>query len=310
MALLGIGMEVADVVFAASNDERLRIAILDFKSEGAKSSLAQFAVTSLSEKLYSSGKFILVERSQLELILKEQGLQHAGCVDTSCAVRLGRILSVNKMLMGTVNRLDAYNLSVKSIDVETGVVDALFSAKATKETDLDKAVGVVSRKIYERYYGGGPTSAGYYLRGAVPGWAQVYSGHEVKGYTLLGAFVFSGIFMGYALYDFTNKRAEYEDLGKGTSQEEFDRKYDASEKALLTARISVGIFAAVYVLHVFDMLLFSRPTVVLGTLMEPTNIGSDMSLSVSWKRDMLFCETNDIFLFSLNKRELLKTYMM
>ncbi len=303
MALLSFFLLAGSYLNAAPKDERIRIALLDLRAGAAESSLAQFAGARLSEKLYASGKFTLVERSQLELILKEQGLQHTGCADNSCAVQLGRILSVSKILMGSLDRVDSYTLSIKSIDVESGVVDGHFSSRADLGKDLDRAAGEIARKVYERYHGGGPSSAGYYLRGAVPGWSQVYSGHEVKGYSLMGAFVFSGIFMGYSLYDFKNKRAEYEDLGQGTSQSTFDRKYEASEKALTVARVSVGIFAAVYVLHVFDMLLFSRPTVVLGSNPGKIDTGPGMSLHCYYARDNVYPGADDARLMvGLEKR--------
>jgi hypothetical protein len=242
-----------------------RIAILDIRSDGCDASLARFASERLSEKVYGTGKFTLVEREQMEVILKEQGFQQSGCTEVECAVKVGKLLSVDKMILGSLGCVDGYNLSVRMIDVESGVVDAHFSAVAREKKNLDSAAGELARKMVERYYGGGPSSLGYYMRGAVPGWSQIYAGHEVKGYSLMGAFVFSGMFMGYALYDFRQKRAEYEDLGPGTSQSVFDEKYNASEKALATARVAMGIFATVYIVHLVDMVLFSRPSVMYGT---------------------------------------------
>ena len=241
-----------------------RIAILDVRPHGCDASLARFSSDRLSEKVYATGKFMLVEREQMDIILKEQGFQQSGCTEVECAVKVGRLLSVDKMVIGSLGCVDGYTLSIRIIDVETGTVDAHFSAIAREKRNLDAAAGELARKMVDRYYGGGPSSLGYYARGIVPGWSQAYAGHEVKGSSLMGAFVATGVFMGYALYDFRQKRSEYEDLGPGTPQSTFDDRYDESEKALATARIAIGLFAAVYVVHVVDMLLFSRPSVMYG----------------------------------------------
>lgn len=268
-----------------------RIALLDVRPDGCDASLARFSFERLSEKFYATGKFTLVEREQMELILKEQGFQQSGCTEVECAVKVGRLLSVDKMVLGSLACMDGYSLSARVIDVESGIVDAHFSAVAREKNGLDAAAGALVRKIVDRYYGGGPSSLGYYARGAVPGWSQAYAGHEVKGYSLMGAIVATGVFMGYALYDFRRKRAAYEDLGPGTPQSEFDDTYDESGKALTTARVAVGLFAAVYVVHVIDMLLFSRPSVMYGT--RPGAVMGDIRVAGLLERRELHGSTGE-----------------
>ncbi len=58
----------------ASRADNLRVAILDFESSKEQRELASFAVSSLTEKLFLTKKFTLIERSQIDIILKEQGL--------------------------------------------------------------------------------------------------------------------------------------------------------------------------------------------------------------------------------------------
>jgi curli biogenesis system outer membrane secretion channel CsgG len=56
----------------------------------------------LRSELGKSGKYQVMERSQMDDILKEQGFQQSGaCDEASCAIEIGKILAVNFIGVGT-----------------------------------------------------------------------------------------------------------------------------------------------------------------------------------------------------------------
>lgn len=83
-------------------DQRLRISVFPFdhKGEGAEVGLGfqdQFLFQMIQPR-----RFQLVERDKLDLILQEQHLGHAGLIDTSTAVRLGRLAAAHAVVTGAI----------------------------------------------------------------------------------------------------------------------------------------------------------------------------------------------------------------
>ena len=106
---------------ADTSSIRETIAMLQFETVGASGVEVSAASDRLQEEVLNTGKFTLVDRSQIDSVLKEQAFQQTGCTTTECAVKAGRILGVRKLVAGKLTRLDAIHwlASAQLIDVET-----------------------------------------------------------------------------------------------------------------------------------------------------------------------------------------------
>ena len=92
-----------------SQQEKMRIAILDLQAQGVSDITAKTVSDLLRTELFNTKLFIVVERQQMDSVLKEQGFQQSGCTETECAIQVGKLLSARKMLIGSVNKLgEAY----------------------------------------------------------------------------------------------------------------------------------------------------------------------------------------------------------
>ena len=88
-----------------------RIAVLEFTNKadnqwwwhGGAAAAQDVFVT----ELVKSGKFRVVEREQLEALMKEKNLTLSGDVDPATAVRVGKLLGVNYLLTGAVTEYGA-----------------------------------------------------------------------------------------------------------------------------------------------------------------------------------------------------------
>ena len=80
-----------------SADDRMRIAILDFQADGVSKSIARRISELIRTEMINTGKYIVIERNQMNIILKEQGLQQTGCTDENCAVQVGKLLSAKTL---------------------------------------------------------------------------------------------------------------------------------------------------------------------------------------------------------------------
>ena len=111
---------------ATKKEQELRfIAILDLSAlEGVSSGESQALSDRLRTELFKTGKFKIMEREKMEDVLREQGFQQTGACDTrECAVEIGRLIVVDRMMAGSVGRVgNTYTVSTRIIDVETGSI--------------------------------------------------------------------------------------------------------------------------------------------------------------------------------------------
>ncbi|HOS39709.1 MAG TPA: CsgG/HfaB family protein [Spirochaetota bacterium] len=166
-------------------------------------------------------------------------------------------------------------------DPEKGLFELVGKTKYLTYADTDAQGGVVySYKVkawsakggFSEFSNGdagsikarGITRTGYYLRAIVPGWAHFYAGQSTKGYAFAGGFLLTGALAYYTYSDYTSKKAAYEKIGEGYSQETYDKKFTASRQAALYANIGIGLFALSYVANWVDVLWFTKPVFGAG----------------------------------------------
>lgn len=131
---------------ATAQNKKMKIAVMDFKAGvGVNVNEVEGLSDMLINTMYESGKFSIVERSQINQVLKEQKFQASELTNDQLA-QVGRILGVESVLIGTVNflaehkNLDGsvtgeYNVDVRAVDVESGeVVTTAGAAKSSGST--------------------------------------------------------------------------------------------------------------------------------------------------------------------------------
>lgn len=98
----------------------------------------------LTVELQNSGRVRVMERSQMNAILAEQGFQKTGSCDASeCAVEVGRILAVDRMVLGSAGKLgETWSVTLRLVNVETGEVAASVrdSRSGTIEVLLSQSI--------------------------------------------------------------------------------------------------------------------------------------------------------------------------
>jgi curli biogenesis system outer membrane secretion channel CsgG len=100
-----------------------------------KAGEAESLTDMFSTALQNSGRFAVMERRQLNLVLQEQGFQ--SIQNEESVVKAGKILAIRKMFSGSIGMLgEKYVVNVKMIDVESSQVD--FSLSKTYDDDLEE----------------------------------------------------------------------------------------------------------------------------------------------------------------------------
>jgi hypothetical protein len=114
------------------------IGVIDFKPLPPLSADDSASTTEIFRALLvQAKKFTVVDRDIMDNALSEQGFREDGCASTECAVKIGRVLNVNKMIVGTLGKSgEHYLLTISVMDVEKG--ETIYTGRATcKQLSLD-----------------------------------------------------------------------------------------------------------------------------------------------------------------------------
>ena len=103
--------------------DKITVAVLDFEGKNISQSSAEAVTDLLRTELFNTGHFKVIERQRIQKIIEEQKFQMMGFTDASQAVEIGRILNVQKIMIGTVTLLgNTHLINTRMVDVQTGLV--------------------------------------------------------------------------------------------------------------------------------------------------------------------------------------------
>lgn len=120
--ILLLALILTSAVLASTN-----AAVIPFApGAGLDSAEANIIAERFQAELLNTGKYNVLDRQQMDAILREQGFQQSGaCTGTECTVQIGQLLGVDKIFTGSVSKIGSlYTLNVRRIDVSTGRVES------------------------------------------------------------------------------------------------------------------------------------------------------------------------------------------
>ncbi|MBD3239473.1 MAG: hypothetical protein GF331_02735 [Chitinivibrionales bacterium] len=134
-----------------ANTGSIAVAVKEFEGRGLSESEATTLTDVFSSYLIETGRFRIMERAQMNEILKEQGFQRSGaCTDAACMVEMGQLLGVESIVTGSVGKLgETYTVSARLVSVETGEIVHTVSKFHKGEIDqlLTDVLPLVAREI-------------------------------------------------------------------------------------------------------------------------------------------------------------------
>jgi TolB-like protein len=118
--------------------EKVNVAVLQFEAQNTSSGDAAVVADWVRNELVRSGRCTVLERVQVEKVMAEHALQTTGCTTEECAVKLGRLLNVQRMVVGSFGKLlSSYVISVRVVDVETGSIVYGDTVKTETEKGME-----------------------------------------------------------------------------------------------------------------------------------------------------------------------------
>ena len=135
---------------AAAEAPKPRVAILEFKNKTEGYAWSWYRAGEAAQDMFVTelvkrGSFRVMERERLDAILEEKNLHLSGDIDPKTAVKLGKMIGVEYLIVGAVTELGVADRNVNvptylfggrvpSVDVRSQKMDAALDARAFSTT--------------------------------------------------------------------------------------------------------------------------------------------------------------------------------
>ena len=140
-------------VINASEQNKINVAVSDFAGKNVSASDASIVADFIRTELVKAGKYNVVDKSNMDKILAEASFQQSGCTESDCAVQLGKILNVKKIIVGTLSKLEGiYYITTNFVDVQTGKIEGSETAECKAAGELMNVSYDLADKYSERDY--------------------------------------------------------------------------------------------------------------------------------------------------------------
>ncbi|PYY04024.1 MAG: curli production assembly protein CsgG [Acidobacteria bacterium] len=141
----------------AMADQKKRVAVLNFDYGTVQNSVAAIFGTNqdvgkgisdlLVQKLVQDGKFSVIERNALEKVLAEQNFSNSDRADAATAAKIGRILGVDAIIMGTVTQFGRDDKSTTVGGGGASTFTSKFGLGGLKKSVAKAVVAVTARLV-------------------------------------------------------------------------------------------------------------------------------------------------------------------
>lgn len=127
-------------VMSQAQQQKTKVAVLDPTTSGVSKDVGLAVQELISSTFVNTGRYIVIERSMIDKIIKEQSFQNSDLADNSQATEIGRIAGANKVVLSSISKVGEKTLiSIKIIDVKTAYIDQ----QQVKDVPSDKLLEVV-----------------------------------------------------------------------------------------------------------------------------------------------------------------------
>jgi len=128
------------------------VAVMNLEAQTLDKETVRSITDAVADEVIKSRKARVMERSQMEQILKEQGFQQSGACDgTECAVAVGKLLSIDQMIVGSIGKIgESYTISLRLVKISTG--ELINSSRIMQRGAIDEIVGNSIPKIVSQLF--------------------------------------------------------------------------------------------------------------------------------------------------------------
>lgn len=130
----------------------LRVAVLDFKPYNLKAvkdkDLGRVIAENLEVALVKGKLFQVIERAEVDKLIKEVAFTQTGLVDPQSAIQVGKQLQARYLIAGSLTHVGlAYTINARLIDVQTGAMTAADNVKFAAPNRLQAAIDELVQRL-------------------------------------------------------------------------------------------------------------------------------------------------------------------
>ncbi len=138
----------------AQNKKEYTVAILNMDAKGVseveaeviseklRSHVSQIVRTSSYTEDKDKDQYLIVEQAQVDRIFEQFEIQNTGCVSDSCAIEFGKMLQVDRLVIGQIGLIgNTYLVSARIVDVESG--KSIITADREHKGSIDDLMSTV-----------------------------------------------------------------------------------------------------------------------------------------------------------------------
>jgi hypothetical protein len=135
--------------------EKIRIALMELKTDDLHPRISSIISNMFRADILNSAKFDIMDRGQMDAILSQQGPELTDCSTRACAVQIGKLLGVKKILTGKVTVEEgSFYITVRLDDIGKNETDYSQRHKILLDKSLDEYVQEISDTMIQRMTAG------------------------------------------------------------------------------------------------------------------------------------------------------------
>ncbi|MFC1483898.1 CsgG/HfaB family protein [Candidatus Neomarinimicrobiota bacterium] len=120
----------------ASSQSKESYAVMDLEGRGISALEAATLTDRMRSEMVKTGAVTVVERGQMQSILAEQDFQMTGCTSDECAVEIGQMLGITKMIAGSIGKIGStFTVDLRTINIGTGAIENTMTRDYKGEID-------------------------------------------------------------------------------------------------------------------------------------------------------------------------------
>ena len=147
------------------SQERMRIAIMDFRpGVGVSAATVEGISEMLISSMFDTRRFSIIERTQLNRVIEEQGFQQS-TISAGQIAQVGRILGVEYILVGIINFIvtgrsiedvftemarGEYNIDVRIVNVESGEIVSTAGTNVNRSQTIRSVMPGLAQELVAR----------------------------------------------------------------------------------------------------------------------------------------------------------------
>ena len=106
----------------------IKIAVVELRGYNVSQAETKALSDKLRVELYNTRHFEVIEREMMDEVLNEQGLQQSGCVSNECAIEIGQLVGVERIIGGSINKVgETFAASARIINIASGKIEKSVS---------------------------------------------------------------------------------------------------------------------------------------------------------------------------------------